>query len=54
MEKTSPKSYGGYAWAEESLLPGGTSPLIISNDHDDDLVSISELFARADPASYCS
>jgi hypothetical protein len=27
----------------------GISPLIISND-DDDLVSISELFARADPA----
>jgi hypothetical protein len=49
MEKPGPKSYGGYAWAEESLLPGGTSPLIISND-DDDLVSISELFARADPA----
>ena len=49
METTSPKSYGGYAWAEESLLPGGTSPLIISNDDDDDLVSVSELFARADP-----
>jgi hypothetical protein len=42
------KSYGGYAWAEESLLPGGTSPVIISND-DDDLVSVSELFAGADP-----
>jgi hypothetical protein len=48
METTGPKNYGGYAWAEESLLPGGTSPLIISND-DDDLVSVSELFARADP-----
>jgi hypothetical protein len=54
MEKTGPKSYGGYTWPEESLLPGGTSPLIISNDDDDnDLVSISELFelfARADLA----
>jgi hypothetical protein len=49
MEKTGPKSYGRYAWAEESLLPGGTSPLIISNDDDDDLVSVNELFARADP-----
>jgi hypothetical protein len=47
--KTGPKSYGGYVWAEESLLPGGTSPLIISNDDDDDLVSVNELFARADP-----
>jgi hypothetical protein len=28
----------------------GTSPLIISNDDDDnDLVSVSKLFARADP-----
>jgi hypothetical protein len=53
MEKTSPKSYGGYAWAEESLLPGSTSPLIISDDDDDgdddDLVSVSELFVRANP-----
>ena len=49
-KKTGPKSYGGYVWAEESLLPGSTSPLIISNDDDDDLVSINELFARADPA----
>ena len=50
MEKTGPKSYGGYAWAEESLLPGGTSPLIISNDDDDDdLVSVRELFATEDP-----
>jgi len=49
MEKTGPKSCGGYAWAEESLLPGGTSPLIISNDDDDDLVSLSELFATEDP-----
>jgi len=48
METTGPKSYSGYAWAEESLLPGGTSPLI-SNDDDDDLVSVSELFARANP-----
>jgi hypothetical protein len=31
------------------LLPGDTSPVIISND-DNDLVSVSELFARADPA----
>jgi hypothetical protein len=46
-KKTGPKSYGGYAWAEESLLPGDTSPLIISND-DDDLV-FCELFTRADP-----
>ena len=30
------------------LLPGDTSPVIISND-DDDLVSVSELFTRADP-----
>jgi hypothetical protein len=44
MEKTGPKSYGGYAWAKESLLPSSTSPLIISNDDDDDdLVSVSEL-----------
>jgi hypothetical protein len=47
MEKTGSKSYGGYAWAEESLLPGGTSPVIISND-DDGLVAVSELFARVD------
>jgi hypothetical protein len=49
MEKTGPKSYGGYAWAEESLLLGGTSSPIISNG-DDDLVSINDLFARADHA----
>jgi hypothetical protein len=49
MEKTGPKSYSGYAWAEESLLPRGTSPLTISNDDDDDLVSMSELLAMADP-----
>jgi hypothetical protein len=49
MEKTCHKSYGRYACAEESFLPGGTSPLIISNDDDDDLVSVNELFARADP-----
>ena len=47
MEKTDHKSNGGYAWAERSLLPGGISPLI---DDDDDLVSVSELFARVDPA----
>src|SRR5277367_4650778 len=39
-----------FTWAKESLLPGDTSPLIISDDDDDDnLVSISKLFARADP-----
>jgi hypothetical protein len=48
MEKPGSESYGGYAWAEESLLLGGTSLVIISND-DNDLVSVSELFARADP-----
>ena len=47
MEKTGSKNYGGYTWAEESLLPGGTSPVIISND-DDGLVAVSELFARVD------
>jgi len=30
MEKTGPKSYGGYAWAEESLLLGGTSPTAVT------------------------
>jgi hypothetical protein len=40
MEKIGPKSYGGYTWAEESLLQGGTSPLIISNEDDDKLVSM--------------
>ena len=50
MEKTGPKSHAGYAWAEESLLPGGTYPLIISNaGDDDDLVSVREFFAREDP-----
>jgi hypothetical protein len=48
MEKQGLDIYGGYAWAEESLLPGGTSPLI-SNGDDDGLGSIGELFARADP-----
>ena len=49
-KKQAPKSYGGHAWAEELLLPGGIFPLIISNDDDDDnLVSVSELFAKADP-----
>src|SRR4051795_5760645 len=47
MEKTGSECYGGYTWAEESLLPGGTTPVIISNE-DDDLVSVSELFTRAD------
>src|SRR6266480_2898143 len=51
MEKTGLKSYSGYAWAEESLLPGSTfPPLIISNNDDNDLVSVGELFASADPA----
>jgi hypothetical protein len=49
MEKTGPKSYGGYAWAEESLLPGGISPLIVSNDDDDDLMSENELFCKGRP-----
>src|SRR6202020_1129095 len=50
IEKTGPKSYGRYTWAEESLLPDDTFPIIISNDdHDDDLVSMSELFVRAGP-----
>jgi hypothetical protein len=51
MEKRGPKSYSGYAWAEESLLLGGIFLLIISNDDDDsdDLVSVGELFARTDP-----
>jgi hypothetical protein len=50
IKKTDHKNNGGYAWAEESLLPGGTSPLIVSNDDEDDLVSVSELFTRVDPA----
>ena len=45
MEETGSKSYSGDAWAEESLLPGGASPVTISNS-DDDLVSVNELFAR--------
>ena len=48
-EKDGPKNWSGYAWVEESLLPGGTSPVITSYD-DDDLVSVSGLFARAGPA----
>src|SRR5436305_12549683 len=48
MEETGPESYSGDAWAEESLLPGGASPVTISNS-DDDLVSVNELFAKADP-----
>jgi hypothetical protein len=49
MEKMGSESYSGYVWAEESLLSGGASPVIISNG-DDHLVSVSELFARAGPA----
>jgi hypothetical protein len=50
MEKKGPKSHGGYAWAEESLLLGGIFLLIISNDDDDsDDLCLGELFARADP-----
>ena len=49
MEETGSESYSGYAWAEGSLLPGGASPVTISNS-DDDLVSVNELFAKADPA----
>ena len=48
MEKTDCESYDGYVQAEESLLSGRTSPVIVSND-DNDLVSVSELLARADP-----
>jgi hypothetical protein len=29
----------------------GTSPLIVSNNDDDDLVSVSELFTRTDPTA---
>jgi hypothetical protein len=35
------------------LLPGSTSPLIISNDDDDDLVSVTGLLART-PCPYGS
>jgi len=52
MEKAGPKKHGRYAWAEESLLTGGTSPLIISNN--DDLVSMSDLFARGRPCPHGS
>jgi hypothetical protein len=48
MEKTGSESYSGYAWAEESLLLGGVSPVTISNG-DDDLVSVNELFVKAGP-----
>jgi hypothetical protein len=48
MEKIGSESYSGYAWAEESLLPGRASPVTISNG-DDDLVSVNELFTKADP-----
>jgi hypothetical protein len=40
---------GSYAFAEESLLPGGTSPILSAAF--DDLESLSELFATADPAA---
>src|SRR3954453_7597990 len=49
MEETGSESCSGDAWAEESLLPGGASPVTISNS-DDDLVSVNERFAKADPA----
>jgi hypothetical protein len=49
MEETGSESYSGDAWAEESLLPGGASPVTISNS-DDDLVSVNELFTKVDPA----
>ena len=49
MEETGSESYSGDAWAEESLFPGGASPVTISNG-DDELVSVSELFAKADRA----
>jgi hypothetical protein len=45
------KNWSEYAWAEESLLPGGASLVITSyDDDDDDLISVRKLFARADPA----
>ena len=50
MENTGPKSYSRYTWAEELLLLSITFSFIISNNDDDDLMSISEPFARADPA----
>jgi hypothetical protein len=47
MLKEDSKRYrGSYAFAEESLLPGGTSPILSAFD---DLESVSELFATADP-----
>ena len=50
MEKTGSMSYSGYAWVKALLSSRRlTSPVIISND-DDDLVSMSELVARTDPA----
>lgn len=49
MEETGSESYSGDVWAEESLFPGGASPITIFNS-DDDLVSVNELFAKADPA----
>jgi hypothetical protein len=49
MEETGSESYSGDTWVEESLFPGGASPVTISNS-DDDLVSVNELFTKADPA----
>ena len=49
MEETGSEGCSGDAWAEESLLQGGASPVTISNS-DDDLVSVNELFTKADPA----
>ena len=48
MPKEESKRYrGSYAWAEESLLPGGTSPPLSATS--DDLESLSELLITADP-----
>jgi len=48
MPKEDSKRYrGSYAFAEESLLPGGTSPILSAAF--DDLESLNELFATADP-----
>jgi hypothetical protein len=48
MPKEDSKRYrGSYAFAEESLLPGGTSPILSAAF--DDLESLSELFTTADP-----
>ena len=47
MPKDSKRYHGSYAFAEESLLLGGTSPILSAPF--DDLESLSELFATADP-----